>query len=291
MFKNISKRGFTLIELLVVIAIIAILAAILFPVFAKVREKARQITCTSNLKQFELSILEYANDNDEALPLAWNIQACIGTKAGALTGQAPRGTWNDIMPYVKSTQVFECPDDKGVTIDINGAGGGNTYAPLLNLDGTKQKIKKVPLGLSAFDVFGMAYKFTKENFTYISGKNGQAAFNCATPGTSECLVPATPGVPTVWVAGAQQPPNPMTLGYFSQPAGTRMIRDFNAPNDTEKWDTTQWHDTGYNIGFADGHVKFILKQAIIGKDFQCDGPTLSQNHDGSCNSAGLERTP
>ncbi|PIY51745.1 MAG: hypothetical protein COZ06_04120, partial [Armatimonadetes bacterium CG_4_10_14_3_um_filter_66_18] len=59
------RRGFTLIELLVVIAIIAILAAILFPVFAKAREKARQTACLSNLKQLGLSIIMYANDYDE----------------------------------------------------------------------------------------------------------------------------------------------------------------------------------------------------------------------------------
>ncbi len=64
-----KKRGFTLIELLVVIAIIAILAAILFPVFAQAREKARQITCVSNLKQIGLGILQYNQDNDERFPM------------------------------------------------------------------------------------------------------------------------------------------------------------------------------------------------------------------------------
>ena len=62
------RQGFTLIELLVVIAIIAILAAILFPVFAKAREKARQISCTSNMKQLGLAFMQYQQDNDEVLP-------------------------------------------------------------------------------------------------------------------------------------------------------------------------------------------------------------------------------
>jgi len=288
--KKNSTGGFTLIELLVVIAIIAILAAILFPVFAKVREKARQITCTSNCKQFELGLLQYANDNDEGLPIAWNIQASIGIKAAAATGQTPRGTWNDIMPYIKSTQVFECPDDKGVLIGLNSPPAGKTFAPILNLNGSKNTntAQVMPLGSSAFDVFGMAYKFTKENFTFIGGQAGQKSFTCTSAPGSNCLVPATGSTP-VWVAGAIPPPNPMTLSYFSQPAATRMIRDFNSPGDTESWDTTQWHDTGYNIGFADGHVKFILNKAVQGKDFLCDGPTLSLNHDGSCNSAGMER--
>jgi len=84
------RRGFTLIELLVVIAIIAILAAILFPVFAQAREKARQASCTSNLKQIGLAVLMYATDYDEQLP--W----------GASNGGATIVTWYDLAePYVK----------------------------------------------------------------------------------------------------------------------------------------------------------------------------------------------
>src|ERR1700677_3124023 len=92
------RRGFTLIELLVVIAIIAILAAILFPVFAKVREKARQISCTSNMKQIGLGIIQYTEDYDETYP---------GTN-----GLINSGNWAQaIYPYVKSTGVFKCPDN------------------------------------------------------------------------------------------------------------------------------------------------------------------------------------
>ena len=96
------SHGFTLIELLVVIAIIAILAAILFPVFAKAREKARQITCTSNEKQLGLGILQYLQDNDETFPSG------VGTSSDA-TAQV---NWaQQIYPYVKSTAVYRCPDD------------------------------------------------------------------------------------------------------------------------------------------------------------------------------------
>jgi prepilin-type N-terminal cleavage/methylation domain-containing protein/prepilin-type processing-associated H-X9-DG protein len=92
------KRGFTLIELLVVIAIIAILAAILFPVFAKAREKARQASCQSNLKQIMLAGLMYAQDYDETLP-------CY-SQMGAET----RPLWFDmIMPYIKNWQIIVCP--------------------------------------------------------------------------------------------------------------------------------------------------------------------------------------
>ncbi|MDQ2687627.1 MAG: DUF1559 domain-containing protein [Armatimonadota bacterium] len=90
------RRGFTLIELLVVIAIIAILAAILFPVFAKAREKARQASCLSNEKQLGLAFMQYTQDNDELTPSShfWGY------------GWAER-----INPYSKSAGVFKCPDD------------------------------------------------------------------------------------------------------------------------------------------------------------------------------------
>jgi prepilin-type N-terminal cleavage/methylation domain-containing protein/prepilin-type processing-associated H-X9-DG protein len=93
-------KGFTLIELLVVIAIIAILAAILFPVFAKAREKARQSTCTSNLKQLGLGLIQYTQDNDEYFP---QTNSYFGSQGY---------TWaSAIYPYVKSTGVYVCPDD------------------------------------------------------------------------------------------------------------------------------------------------------------------------------------
>jgi prepilin-type N-terminal cleavage/methylation domain-containing protein/prepilin-type processing-associated H-X9-DG protein len=97
-----NKKAFTLIELLVVIAIIAILAAILFPVFAKAREKARQITCASNLKQIGLGFTQYIQDYDEHLP-------CSTNWTGGNSGNV--GWAGQIYTYVKSTGVFHCPDD------------------------------------------------------------------------------------------------------------------------------------------------------------------------------------
>ncbi len=88
------RKGFTLIELLVVIAIIAILAAILFPVFAKAREKARQSACSNNLKQMATALLQYAQDYDERMVMRY------------FTGYL----WTtQIQPYVKNTQIFTCP--------------------------------------------------------------------------------------------------------------------------------------------------------------------------------------
>ena len=110
-------KGFTLIELLVVIAIIAILAAILFPVFAKVREKARQTSCASNLKQIGLAITQYVQDNDEIYPAIRPRNVIVN---GALQDS---GCWQAIVqPYIKSTGVFKCPDVSS-TQTVNGSNG------------------------------------------------------------------------------------------------------------------------------------------------------------------------
>ncbi len=102
----VPRKGFTLIELLVVIAIIAILAAILFPVFAKAREKARQSSCSSNTKQIMLGVLQYAQDYDETLPYASTWFLGDGTR---------QDWWRFLAPYCKNDQMFQCPSYKGVT--------------------------------------------------------------------------------------------------------------------------------------------------------------------------------
>jgi len=97
-----TSRAFTLIELLVVIAIIAILAAILFPVFARARENARRSSCLSNTKQIGLAILQYTQDYDEKLPPRY-------TGDGVTVGYT---FWMAmVMPYAKSNQLFFCPSD------------------------------------------------------------------------------------------------------------------------------------------------------------------------------------
>ena len=95
-----GRRAFTLIELLVVIAIIALLAAILFPVFAQAREKARTATCQSNLKQLGIGILQYTQDYDEAYPLCWT---------GSFNGTSFNPIENLLDPYLKSAQIWKCP--------------------------------------------------------------------------------------------------------------------------------------------------------------------------------------
>jgi prepilin-type N-terminal cleavage/methylation domain-containing protein len=120
-----KNRGFTLIELLVVIAIIAILAAILFPVFARAREAARKATCLSNLKQIALAAIMYAQDYDEVLPMATSsgyatshpimipgIFTCPDIPQAETLGLGSKDFWqlaDVLMPYVKSADLFVCP--------------------------------------------------------------------------------------------------------------------------------------------------------------------------------------
>src|SRR6056297_3098043 len=108
------RRGFTLIELLVVIAIIAILAAILFPVFARAREKARQASCLSNMKQISLAQMMYAQDYDETMVVnatsVHNFDAPDGTPI--TTPDTGAMLWMYLIyPYVNNVQIFTCPSD------------------------------------------------------------------------------------------------------------------------------------------------------------------------------------
>lgn len=118
--RSLSRRSgaaFTLIELLVVIAIIAILAAILFPVFAQAREKARQTSCLSNVKQLGLAVMQYTQDYDETMPIA--------------VGNGWSSSWvNDILPYVKTYDIFRCPSDstEGLQPGAEYLGSGISYA-------------------------------------------------------------------------------------------------------------------------------------------------------------------
>jgi prepilin-type N-terminal cleavage/methylation domain-containing protein/prepilin-type processing-associated H-X9-DG protein len=148
------SQGFTLIELLVVIAIIAILAAILFPVFAKVREKARQTSCASNMKQLGLAEQQYSQDNDEIYSGGYtNVGAPVNDRASYA---------ELIYPYVKSTQVYKCPDvsdtshfrNNGAT---NCASNPQTCGPLVGgvrvgiMDYAYNTMLRVPVGNLPFN--------------------------------------------------------------------------------------------------------------------------------------------
>jgi prepilin-type N-terminal cleavage/methylation domain-containing protein/prepilin-type processing-associated H-X9-DG protein len=132
----VKQRGFTLIELLVVIAIIAILAAILFPVFARARENARRASCQSNMKQMTLGMMQYIQDYDEKFGFSgcgcgdFSTAAPVGSSTRSC-GTADAASWATmVQPYVKSTQIFKCPSDS------RGATYTNSYGPNALLGGS-----------------------------------------------------------------------------------------------------------------------------------------------------------
>lgn len=124
MKNNCRNAGFTLIELLVVISIIAIIAAILFPVFAKVREKARQTDCLSNMKQIGLAFAQYSDDYDEKQPNGVNWFYPGGN-----------GWAGQVYAYVKSSSVFICPDDSSLGHSSYAYNGNNTNPNTKTVDG------------------------------------------------------------------------------------------------------------------------------------------------------------
>jgi len=132
--NNARSAGFTLVELLVVIAIIAILASILFPVFARARENARRTSCLSNLKQIGLGIMMYVQDYDETYPRYEQL------KDGSTTD---KWLWREtVQPYVKSDkQLFTCPSSPG---GANEGGYGANSAIMVSRTATPVKLAAVP---------------------------------------------------------------------------------------------------------------------------------------------------
>ena len=228
-----AKYGFTLIELLVVIAIIAILAAILFPVFQKVRENARRASCQSNLKQLGLAFIQYEQDSEEKLP--------AGDPTGGFLGA---GWGGEIYPYVKSTGVYKCPDDNtpvsGLSTPVSYAynaviPGVNTGSINTALSGFNSPAKTVLLS----EVTGAQAILTDPQETGSAWKSGvdYAQFGnlLTVDSTGTAKFGGTGSDPLVSYAG---PLNDSTYGNGQQ-----------APNDQ--------HTGGANWLFVDGHVKWL----------------------------------
>jgi prepilin-type N-terminal cleavage/methylation domain-containing protein/prepilin-type processing-associated H-X9-DG protein len=226
--KN-SQRGFTLIELLVVIAIIAILAAILFPVFAKAREKARQASCSSNEKQLGLAFLQYIQDNDETFPNSNN-----GGSSNILG-------WGDaIFPYVKSTGVYHCPDG-GPTSD-NFA---NTSPPFTTYQ--MNAMVGSQSGETPDDGGQTAAALQQPTSTILITDDGGYSAVCAEP----------------WNDGAGFD-GPQCSGLIVPQYGTH-----NCGHTTIDWSpggngAMQRHTGGGNIAYTDGHVKYTRPETIYG---------------------------
>ncbi|MEN6548124.1 MAG: DUF1559 domain-containing protein [Armatimonadia bacterium] len=184
------RRGFTLIELLVVIAIIAILAAILFPVFAKAREKARQSSCLSNLKQIGLGVLQYTQDYDERFPIYWRDQiqtdasmpgAKFTTSSGAAGAGGYKTSWMDfVTPYIKNNQVFVCPS---AVLQSPTAPSYGYNRMVHNSGGTPRTLGEIVrpaeiiLNLDYASIYGV-YANPGE---YIQFRDGAATPNCVCP--------------------------------------------------------------------------------------------------------------
>jgi prepilin-type N-terminal cleavage/methylation domain-containing protein len=293
--KTATNRAFTLIELLVVIAIIGILASILFPVFAKVREKGRIAECQSNLKQFAMAILQYAQDSDENMPVAYKETKEAGPLLAQLFHETQQGVHWQVMPYVQDQGMFHCPDDEGfeaddrasnTTPDQCGLGMHCTgpHGGLAAANPDYALINNQSLEL----VYGSSYKIVRQDFSNPYSTTTLTGFK---QNITECN-----GGGTVETSGAYIPlpgdtckkvaPATMSINYFNRPSDTRMIRCYDAPFKMD--DNRIWHQMGTTTVYIDGHAKFITSLAAFNN--QCDGADWAWDVAGSCNIDNLQRT-
>lgn len=261
-----SNKGFTLIELLVVIAIIAILAAILFPVFAQAREKARAITCVSNEKEIGLAMLQYTQDNDEAFPMLQYYDA----------QNNPLDWYLAVLPYIKNGTVltgnggnkyflgqggvWSCPSfpgpqeaNYGINWELcrNGSGTWAASQPgfvqvIVNsasVDSPADKIMAVEKGYAAPIAPGQSY--------------AQALFDPNENNFTNCLgLPALAGTDTH---------NELHYDADVSSAGTYTDPVTNTTVNGANWNTTPGnmprfrHQGTCNTLFIDGHVKAVHK--------------------------------
>ena len=237
------QRGFTLIELLVVIAIIAILAAILFPVFGRARENARRASCQSNLKQVGLGIMQYIQDYDEKYPIT-----AYGSPPGFYY-PVPRnpgnyysnpgyyyGTWRFyIQPYIKSVQILTCPSTKR---SMPGIGYRDGTGPIMNYPD--------------YGNYGV-----NENVIQSGDIDGSRSFSAAgINGVS--LLPMVADSSGDLFGGMARVYNANSPDAYDSPT-------FDPPQESQAR-----HFNGSNILFADGHVKF-LDQGKMGPDSSRSG--------------------
>jgi prepilin-type N-terminal cleavage/methylation domain-containing protein/prepilin-type processing-associated H-X9-DG protein len=221
-----ARRGFTLIELLVVIAIIAILAAILFPVFSQARERARVATCISNARQIGLAVRMYVQDYDETFPIfhAYNSQPPAG-QPGHL------GVEVSLEPYTKSPKVFRCPSDVGSPYQQRDVPGTNSY----------------------WQAYGSSYRFQRQCFTIICGFSTQNNLEvCSNFGWRQQVVTD---------ASFRFPAQTRIIRdemfpFFSRtvPGYEKYGYDFDPPYDYFR----MWHPQGGSCVFADGHAEFVV---------------------------------
>jgi len=257
-------RAFTLIELLTVIAIIAVLAAILFPVFGRVREKARQTSCISNERQLGFALLQYAADADEALPNGVTPDRHSWFWAG-------EGWAGQSMPYLKSTAVFACPDD-----DTKGASQNDfvvSYAYNSNLikndDGRVES--PIPAALSTanletptrtvilFEVSGVTANIRALDEGILSGTTGRY-FSASSCGLDDRLY-------------AHKTNDTGTDNTYA--TGLMGGRKASSPSQFDIG--TGRHSTGSNYWFADGHTRW-LPGSKVSSGIDAPGETCNQDN-------------
>jgi prepilin-type N-terminal cleavage/methylation domain-containing protein/prepilin-type processing-associated H-X9-DG protein len=286
---TLRKRGFTLIELLVVIAIIAILAAILFPVFAQAREKARAITCISNEKQIGLATIMYVEDYDEEYP--------DGSDSWGYWW--PVGWAGQIYPYVKSVGVMTCPDDS--------SGGIVSYAYNSMIGGGITPV---------FDSSGNSLPGPAEKESALYGPSSTVLF-CEIannlPPSADAALYTDQAIEAGWDIGS-----PCTYGdQFVQGIGPGYLSTYDGvtmatgvlqnctlayDNNTAIYpDVKGRHSGASNFVMADGHAKFFQPSVVSG-GYALTAATLAEyagfgygptncGHDGSwsgANSAPVE---
>jgi len=274
------RPGFTLIELLTVIAIIALLAAILFPVFGRARENARRSSCLSNEKQLGLGFIQYTQDNDEQMPNGLVNQA---TATAGNFGNPPAeygmGWAGQLYPYVKNTQIFLCPDDNTIVhsgeatisyalnfYDIgyynSTVGSGVTYPLSAYSSGSRTII------LSEWEGPGSG-GFNFPNEVYASNAFMSPV---STPGyKNTCVVQGackTNNVPPyVNIDGG------LVTGTLSNVTGNATYNYYVSSGDSSGYccgvaaippDDTGVHLNGANYLFADGHAKWLQGSAVSG---------------------------
>ena len=224
-----GRSGFTLIELLVVIAIIAILAAILFPVFARAREKARQTSCLSNLKQLALANLAYIQDNDERWPrTCWGDNVCgpVISATAWMTG---------CYPYIKNKQIFVCPSQPA----------GSECA----MDGQKAPVSPNCVWASGG---GTSYGHNEE-----LGSNMPSLAQLRYPAAIVILADCRCN----WIGGYWNQPDAIRGALGRVRASTRWSTCHGCGSpDLGKEGV---HNEGSNLAFADGHAKYYASNALL----------------------------
>ncbi len=261
-----QRSGFTLIELLVVIAIIAILAAILFPVFAQAREKARQSTCASNLKQLGTAFLMYSQDFDEQFPTPGG----IGGITAAWDTLDNFGNSPVLDPYLKNrgkslAQVFNCPDNplKPMgTLPVSGASNYYLNFPrsfgmngLLRAAGTNTKnvaVGDVDAYNYAAPAPGGPTGYTVLN--YLPGGISQAAIGF--PASTDLIFEGIPEQSTDLYNGYTGRAGTWeSVGGFYNTDATCKAKFYGGKYDCDVHGAAGWHTTQSNYLYCDGHVK------------------------------------